>query len=281
MEFKLDLNKRLDLNLEETYVELCNIHNKCYLEEKKKAPLSILVILGFISIILGFFGKIIFFIPGAILILVSAIILARLDKPELRKEVENEYYTVIMNYITKKFNGINNRSAENMNKEISDIEDEDFEKLEEYYENKTELIKDIFGKVNRKFDKHIDIDFDIQYFVKGHKVNILRLSNYNMSKHGADRAYYVSFSGYIVSISNFTNENLINNISMKDCYYDKSNKILYLIISDINNKFVTDRPSNFFKPNLNKRFEEEKFLEKKFIFINELSDYINKLIDVQ
>lgn len=285
-----DLDKNLELNSEKEYVELCDMHNKLYYATKKKKPLGYLILFttlsGFLSffIIIALYPTINFlvYIPFFILLPITAILVCIFSNSKNANKnydkTYNTYYDVILkNIIRNKFTGINSKNAESINKDITELDLEDIENALDYIEIKTKLVNTIFNNTNRKFYPSVSVDFDIKYYSNGHDINIMRFSNHSSSS-SHDSLYYFSFIGYIVSISNFTNLNLLNNIRKNDFYYDDSTQILYLIISDITNKFFSDTSKDFFKPDLSKKFEKNKFLEKKIIFFDELHNFINKLL---
>lgn len=282
-----DINKECNINFAEKYRNLANKHNG-YAKTYIYTYICILAILGIPGGII--IGKIyVCFISIAVLLITILTPIKEKDgsieknretnAKEEKEELKEKYYNLIINdIIIDRLKGQRLIDYSTVNYDIKD------EKLEYKQEKKIEeTLLEIFKKTNRKKFEMFDVALSIDLKVNNQIIKLSRVTNSKIVEQNKNALEFrtkriYSFIGYLIEIPNFSKLEKLSNIDKNDYILDDKNNTLYLLISDQINSSCFSFQQDRFMPKLHLKFEKEKFLEKNYIFFEELYKFISSLV---
>lgn len=155
--------------------------------------------------------------------------------------------------------------------------------FENYQENQDNIIKNVMKKTKKKYYKNFEIRYDLYCELNNKTFNIKNIRNYKTvrtpnSDGPVGHADIYSFSGYLITIPDFTKEEHLTFLHKNDYFYNKENNTLYLMISDECNNLFMAVADNFDIPNIYKSFDKDNYLGKKYNHYTELRNIILKLL---
>ena len=285
-----DIDKECNINFEEKYSELAKKHNR----HAKKYIYTWIIVLSMFGIVVGPIITNSLYVCLLFIVIIIVVLLIpqkdryqvvsdnkKINAEEERYKLKEEYYNLVLNdIILNRFKGEKQKLI-NDSIEDYDIDNEDTYNLVENEEKENNVFfTKIFKKTNRKSYEAFDVEFCINFKLNNHQIKLYRITNIIREGREHRRLKYIySFIGYLVEIPNFSNEDKLKNIDKNDYVLDKKTNILYLIISDqIKNSCYGYRKDRFV-PKLYLKFEKEKFLEKNYIYFDELYKLICFLIN--
>lgn len=270
-------NKEDTINFREKYPKLAEEHDEIYKKIKKEFALVPFVIMAFASFFMMHIN-VIFIIIFPVLIIGIAITAAFIDKTPIKRNLDKEYINILYKDIIYQIFNIVKRKKNDLNE---DSEYEEYLSWEEYNKDKENIIKDIMKKTNKKCYSEYSIDDEFYCEMNRKIINIIKFSNYKRIRTnnttGADgRVSIYSFIGYVIIIPKFNKIELLN-LCNEDYYFDETNNILYLIISDETKNLFIACSDNRGMPNYNKTFDKCNWLQKKYNYYMGLKSFVEKL----
>lgn len=268
-----------DIKLNKKYINLQKRHDELYNNSKKEMFLLPFVIAIFICVLLSSVNW--YFIWAVfIMIVLVALLSTLLIKPNKKMKLSKEYENIIFNDIIIPLLDVKKINQVDINEFSSD---EEFEFIEKYNKEQTQIIQNIMKNIGKKTYNRFTIKYDLDCQIKNYSLNIKKFSNSlkfsNDATSSIDSNYFYLFVGYFITIPNFYNIEKLNNLNKQNYYYDSNNSTLFLLVSEEIANDIQLFSFGKVTVNYNKSFNKNNILLMNYNFFKALRNYIISIIE--